>query len=295
MTRLKEQPLPAVAEEAARRADQWAAQAGVRVELVTTEVAAREVASVLGEIWSGADPTLPLTPELAWALAHSGNYVSVVRAGGAPVGAAVAFRGVDEDGVHLHSHIVGVRPDFQGAGIGFALKQDQRAWALAAGIPRLTWTFDPLVIRNAYFNVMKLGARLTRYYVDFYGTLADGINGGDESDRCLVTWWLTDPTAVAAADGGSVEAIDLEEDRLAEAAEVLRIGPRGEPVLSDPGAAPVRRAAVPQDIVALRRRDMDLAQEWRLALRQVLSPSLGESMAVTAVSRDGRYLITSGR
>jgi len=256
VTGLKEQPLAAVAEEATRLAEQWAAKAGVRVELVTTEKAARQVASVLGAVWSGADPSLPVTPELSWALAHSGNYVSVVRAAGVPVAAAVAFRGADDEGVHLHSHIVGVRPDFQGNGIGFALKQDQRAWALAAGIPRLTWTFDPLVIRNAYFNVMKLGARLTRYYVDFYGTLADGINGGDESDRCLVTWWLAEPATVVAATGGAIDAPDLDRaglgtvvDRLHPAVLDVMAAPLGldvtvshpvildpsEPVAPDPG------------------------------------------------------------
>ena len=285
--------MAAAADEAARLAEQWAAKAGVRVELVTTEGAARDVASVLGEVWSGAAPSLPLTPELGWALAHAGNYVSVARAAGAPVAAAVAFRGVDAEGSLLHSHIVGVRADFQGGGVGFALKQDQRAWALAAGIPRLTWTFDPLVARNAYFNVMKLGARLTRYYVDFYGTLDDAINGGDESDRGLVTWWLSDPAVVTAAAGGAADPMDPEAVRRAGAVDVLSVGPSGEPVLGDPRGSSVRLAALPTDIVALRHRDMALAQEWRLALRQVLTGAFRESLEVTAVTRDGLFLLTA--
>src|ERR687886_297223 len=88
----------------------------------------------------------------------------------------------------LHSHITGVAPTDAHRGIGFALKLHQRAWALARGVRLVVWTFDPLVARNAWFNLAKLGALPTAYLESFYGAMSDGINAGEESDRVLVDW-----------------------------------------------------------------------------------------------------------
>ena len=77
--------------------------------------------------------------------------------------------------------------------VGYALKLHQRAWALQRGIATITWTFDPLVRRNAYFNLAKLGVRATRYLPNFYGAMQDPINAGDDTDRLLVDWDLASP------------------------------------------------------------------------------------------------------
>lgn len=273
-------------------ATQPRAASGIAVELAQTEQDAREVVDVLVRVWSQPDGRPPLTPELTWALAHSGNYVGIARADGRAVGAAVAFRGYDEVGSHLHSHIAGVLPERQGSNIGFALKQHQRRWAIDAGLDRITWTFDPLVARNAYFNVMKLGARLTRYYVDFYGEMDDGINGGDETDRCLVTWSTTSPRAVSAA-AGDVTPCDLSTLRSAGARSTLTQDEDGSPRLHD-GGGDVRLVQVPPDIVALRRTDEPLAMRWRHALRQVLVAAFADGLEVVAVSRDSWYVLSAG-
>lgn len=264
------------------------------VELVSTEQDARDVVAVLTDIWSspGQDRP-PLTPELTWALAHSGNYAGVARVDGATVGAAVGFRGNDDDGEHLHSHIAGVLPRFQGSSIGFALKQHQRRWALSNGIERVTWTFDPLVARNAYFNVMKLGARLTRYYVHFYGDLDDGINAGDDTDRCLATWWVASPRAALAA-AGEREDCDVEVLGRSGARDVLTAAATGEPVLADSAGATVRLARIPRDIVALRRADPHAAQAWRRALRHVLVAAFADGLEVVGVTRESCYVLTDG-
>jgi len=282
------------AAEAATAAERWADKAGVSVELVAAEPAARQVATVLSAVWPQPNGTAPVTPELAWALAHSGNYVALAVGPDGPVGAAVGFRAADGEGHHLHSHIAGVVPARQGGSVGFALKQHQRAWALGAGLTRITWTFDPLVARNAYFNVMKLGAGLTRYYVDFYGALSDGINVGDESDRCLVTWWLTGQRAAAAASGATGE-VDLAALCRMGAVEVLGPGPGHEPVLQAAPAQATRLARVPADVVELRHRDPAMARRWRQALREVLTTTFAEGLEVEAVSRDGCYVIGARR
>lgn len=285
------------AAEAAVSSERWASKAGVEIELVDSEGAAREAVTVLSRVWPQPDGSQPFPPELAWALAHSGNYVAVARTPEGPVAAAVAFRGRDQDGDHLHSHMLGVVGPHQGANIGFAVKQHQRAWALGHGLDRITWTFDPLIVRNAYFNVMKLGARLTRFYVDFYGALSDGINAGDETDRCLVTWMLTEDRVVRAA-AGEVPACDLDALLAAGAVGVLEPGPNGTPDVSDVpdrsagGAAPVRLVHVPADAVDVRRADPARSREWRHALRHALVGAFAGGFEVTAVSRDGWYVIS---
>lgn len=261
----------------------------VRIDLVHSEADARASVEVLADVWPRADHKEPLPPELAWVFAHSGNYVAVARAGDDIVGSAIGFRGEDDDGPHLHSHIAGVRPDWQGARVGFALKQHQRQWALDHRMDRITWTFDPLVARNAYFNVAKLGAQLTSYYVDFYGPMDDGINAGDETDRCLVTWRLDGPRAVAAA-AGRTPPVDIGAARSAGAEDVLRVGGNGEPVRTT-STATSRLVQLPADIVAVRQSDVGLARAWRLALREVLVAAFADGLEVSGVSRDCCYVL----
>lgn len=267
-----------------------AAQAGeVTISLVDSEPESREAVQVLAQIWPRQDGKEPLPSELAWVFAHSGNYVAIARAAGETVGAAIGFRGEDEEGAHLHSHIAGVLPQWQGSNVGYLLKQHQRSWAMQRGIDRITWTFDPLVARNAYFNVVKLGAHLTRYYVDFYGPMDDGINGGDETDRCLATWRLSGPVALAAAAGKFTPA-DLDQRRAAGAADVLTCSELGAPSLTS-STAPVRLLQLPRDIVEMRRDDAQLARDWRLALRQALTDAFRDGLEVVGVSRSSCYVV----
>jgi predicted GNAT superfamily acetyltransferase len=266
-----------------------AATPGVTVDLVHTEADARAAVAALAAVWPRRDGLEPLPPELAWVFAHSGNYVSVARAGEEVVGAAIGFRGDDEDGPHLHSHIAGVRSEWQGSSVGFALKQHQRAWALAAGLDRVTWTFDPLVARNAYFNVVKLGARLTRYYVDFYGPMDDGINAGDETDRCLVTWNLDDERTLSASRG-ALAPTDLDAARAEGAEVVLRLGPDGEPLRTAYDGR-LRLLQLPADIVSTRRSSPDLARAWRLALREVLVAAFADGLEVVGATRESWYVL----
>lgn len=270
---------------------QPSAQAGaaVTVTLIDREPQAREVVQVLAEIWPRADGKEPLPAELAWVFAHSGNYVALASVDGEAVGAAIGFRGDDADGPHLHSHIAGVLPRWQGSNVGYTLKQHQRAWALGHGLDRITWTFDPLVARNAYFNVVKLGARLTRYYVDFYGPMDDGINVGDETDRCLATWSLVSDAATAAAVG-HFTVVDADAARSAGAVHSLTRDQEGRPVLLATDA-PTRLLALPPDIVAVRRHQPAVAREWRLALRQALVAAFADGLEVVGVSRDSVYLL----
>ncbi|TLF45519.1 GNAT family N-acetyltransferase, partial [Nonomuraea sp. KC401] len=145
-----------------------------------------QVNDLFEDIWHFGPGDPPITMELMRALSHSGGYVAGAFEGGRLVGGSVGFLAA---GGALHSHVTGTTR----RGAGLELKLHQRRWALGRGIERITWTYDPLVRRNAHFNLAKLGARPQEYLPRFYGVMDDAINQGDESDRLLAVWPLTAP------------------------------------------------------------------------------------------------------
>jgi predicted GNAT superfamily acetyltransferase len=247
------------------------------VRLLTDMAELGAAADLLASIWGYPAGQGPATPELLRALAHSGNYVAGAWVGGALVGASAGWLGrrVDDDALHLHSHISGVVADRQGSHVGYALKQHQRAWALEHGLHTIEWTFDPLVRRNAYFNLAKLGAAVVGYEPDFYGPMQDAFNAGEETDRVVARWDLDAAAAAAVPDDGAV---------------ILRADGEGRPVAAA-GRASVLKAWIPEDHVQLRRDDPALARGWRTALRQTVGAALQHSYVAVAMSRDGWYTL----
>jgi predicted GNAT superfamily acetyltransferase len=258
---------------------------------------------------------VPITVELMRAMSHAGNYVAGAveldpqggRAGSGLVGASVGFFAAPPGEV-LHSHVTGaVR-----RGAGFALKLHQRAWALRGGMDRITWTYDPLVRRNAHFNLAKLGARPEAYLRDFYGVMGDAINADDESDRVLAVWHLTQPHVVRACEGGPYgqEAATADDHRqggpahgtglprdarLARGRDVVAgVADRdGHPVVGrDVGPGDGRLVAVgtPEDIETLRRTDPGAAKAWRHAVRDVLGGLMDGGARVIGFAQ-GSYIL----
>jgi predicted GNAT superfamily acetyltransferase len=252
----------------------------------------RELAELFRLVW-GIDGEPPIDSDVLKALAHSGNYISGGYAGKSLVGGLVGwFGGVPPHELHLHSHILGVLSGSDAHGLGFELKLHQRRWCLERGVGVIEWTTDPLVRRNAYFNLTKLGARARGYLVNFYGEMRDGLNAGEESDRLLISWRLQSASAEEAAAGRGAEP-RLDELVSAGAVKVLSVGPDGAPVLSPPSRsfARVLLCQVPEDIVELRRHDPALARSWRMALRECLTDALARGYEVSGATRSGWYVI----
>jgi predicted GNAT superfamily acetyltransferase len=228
-----------------------------------------ELGALLTRIWNSPQPLVSF-PVLR-ALSHAGGMVLGAYAGDRLIGGAIGFR--NPDAPSLHSHIVGIDPDQQGHGVGQTVKRHQRDWCLRRGITEITWTFDPLVRRNAVFNIDRIGAIGVRYLPDFYGPVADGYNAGLPTDRVLLRW-------------------DLSTDRRPRppgppGPAVLDVGPDGEPRrgVGPDGAGPVwlrlpERVPPPQ------------AVPWRHALRAVLAPLLDTGYRWTAVSDGGWCALT---
>ncbi len=128
---------------------------------------------------------------------------------GEMVGFALALPGVktgvrSDHGLpisYLHSHMLAVKEGYRNQSIGRRLKLAQREDALARGIKRIEWTFDPLEIKNAFLNIRKLGAVVRSYEENFYGASSSRLQGGLQTDRLVAEWWLDSPRVVAAIEG----------------------------------------------------------------------------------------------
>lgn len=223
----------------------------------------RELADLFSTIWGVRDPVDASTLR---ALSDSGNYVAAAYSNNRMVGGLIGWLGGHPpDDLHLHSHILGVLADTEARGVGFELKQHQRTWCMDRSVTSIEWTFDPLVRRNAYFNLVKLGADAVEYLVDFYGPMNDGINRGEESDRLLIRWNLQSEKAAAAAAGRP-------------------LAPR-----ADAGALLVQ---VPEDIVALRREDQALARRWRHQVRDALGGAMSSGYRVIGFTPAFEYVLS---
>jgi predicted GNAT superfamily acetyltransferase len=274
---------------AAAQALTAANRAGVRVGELHDVAGLADAAALYQAVWQTETRAAPVSPDLMRALSHAGGYVAGAFDGRRLVAASLAFHtGGTEAG--LHSHISAVLPDVQGRDVGVALKLHQRAWALERGLTTISWTYDPLLRRNAWFNITKLGARAVGYLVDFYGAMDDAQNGGDESDRAVALWSLEADHVKKAADGIRVEP-DL--DVLAGLGAVLALrDDNGRPQIK-PLPADTRHVLVqvPEDIQSMRRSDPALASAWRESGRQVLEPLLAGPYVATGFTRSGIYVL----
>ena len=260
-------------------------------ELSNLEDLAR-LADLFAEVW-GRSGEPPISSDILKALAHSGNYLSGAFAEGRLIGGLVGWLGSHGPReLHMHSHILGVLPGREARGLGFDLKQHQRRWCLARDVKVIEWTTDPLVRRNAYFNLAKLGAEAPEYLVNFYGEMRDGINAGEESDRLLIRWHLDSPKAEEAAAGAAVE-LDAERLRGRVDNAILSVGADEEPVV-EAKSARVLVCQVPEDIVALRASSPALARRWRLALRGALGGAMARGYRVEGATKSGWYVLQSG-
>jgi predicted GNAT superfamily acetyltransferase len=212
-----------------------------------------QVSQLQGQIWGTAEVAAPSS--LLKAISEAGGVVLLAREGSRPVGFAFGFVGRDDQGRLYHrSHAAGVLPELRDAGVGRSLKLAQRRWARAQGLDRMVWTFDPAQLRNAHFNLHRLGAVARRHHPNYYGRRTDDLNQGRPTDRLVVEWFLSPVLA---------GALRLQRRRgglaIPVPAALLRTGP---PPLSD--------------LLRLRRR---------------LRRALGEGLAIVDYDRErGAYV-----
>lgn len=216
-------------------------------------------------IWGFTDIEL-LPVRLFVVAAKVGGQVFGAYDSGRMIGFCLATPGLKPGGcAYLHSHMLGVLPEYRNAQIGRRLKLRQREDALARGIALIEWTFDPLELKNAFLNIEKLGAIVRRYQENQYGTTTSPLHGGLPTDRCTAEWWI-DSARVHRILGGTA-AIP---------------------------AASAERIAYPGDIAAIRRLDNARARKIQQTNAHVFLDAFGRGLAVTGFERtatEGTYIL----
>ena len=208
--------------------------------------------------WS-MDAGTEITPNLLQAMVHSGSYLSGAFIDNKIVGAAFAFPATN-GGLHLHSHMTAVLPEFRDKGVGYALKIDQWNWAKKKNYSHLSWTFDPLVRRNAKLNIVKLGVDISAYHPNFYGDMPDALNAGDESDRLMVSW-RTDIDA-----------------------------PKARELITKPETGDIL-IEIPEDIVAIRSKNQSESMKWRRQVREQFLAAFEKNGKVIGFSANNEYVV----
>jgi predicted GNAT superfamily acetyltransferase len=213
---------------------------------------------IFDETWAMTSGT-EITPNLLQAMVHSGAYLSGAYIDNQIVGAAFAFPATN-DGLHLHSHMTAVLPEYRDKGVGYALKKDQWNWAKKKKYSHLSWTFDPLVRRNAKLNIVKLGVDISAYHPNFYGDMLDALNAGDESDRLMVSWHT------------DIDALKARE---------LITNPEPDDILIE----------IPEDIVAIRSKSQSESMKWRRQVREQFMAAFEKNGKVIGFSANSEYVV----
>src|SRR5438270_6128102 len=170
---------------------------------------------------------------------------------------------------YLYSHMLGVLGPYRNTGLGRRMKLVQRDFALASGVDLIEWTFDPLEIKNAFFNIEKLGAIVRRFIHNQYGTTTSHLHGGLPTDRLIAEWHLRSPRAIEALAAGSAELRPVED------------------VLA--------RIAVPAAIAEIRSEDPERARAVQASIGTQFDKYFSQGLAVTGFERRsefGTYLLS---
>ncbi len=182
------------------------------------------------------------------------------------IGFCMAIPGLKPGGkTYLHSHMLGVLAEYRNTGVGRTLKLIQRDDALRRGIDLIEWTFDPLELKNAFFNMERLGAIVRRYVPNQYGTTSSPLHGGLPTDRCIAEWWLSSPRVKAILAGQSFERASVEA-----------------------------RISIPSDIATLRVHDSARARDIQRKASEQFRAAFDAALAVIGFEKSeqaGTYLL----
>lgn len=173
----------------------------ITVSVLDTQPQFSDAVDLQRVIWGFAD--IELLPVRLFVVATKvGGQVLGAFDGERMIGFCLAIPGLKAGGKsYLHSHMLGVLPEYSNRGVGRALKLFQREEALARGVELIEWTFDPLETKNAYFNLERLGAIIRRYVPNQYGTTSSPLHGGLPTDRCIAEWWIDSERVHATVNG----------------------------------------------------------------------------------------------
>lgn len=261
------------------------------LKILETPAEMAQVEHLQHAIWEGSE--LDVVPaHMLLAIAHNGGLIIGGIAAEQLVGFVFGFPGLEagSSGRRLKhtSHELGVHPAFRGQGLGFALKRAQWQMVRHQDIDHITWTYDPLMSRNAHLNLARLGGVSNQYQRDFYGPLRDGLNFGLPSDRFVVDWWLNSRRVESRLSRRVRRRLDLAH-YLAAGIRIINPSQLNQRNLPIPGdlmwQVPVGGdgnqevlflVEIPADFQKLRVVDLELARAWRLHTRQIFEAAFDQ-------------------
>ncbi len=230
----------------------------------TSEDDFHQCVQVQKAVWGYADPEVVPARLFVVARKIGGQVFGAFAPGARMVGFLVALPGIRRGQSYLHSHMLGVLPEYQNRGVGRRLKLMQRDDALARGIRSVEWTFDPLELKNAFINLERLGVVVSRYVPNLYGASSSALQAGLPTDRLVAEWWVDTPRVARVLGGGSGSC------------------------------DPVLRLHVPPEIGEIKRADRERALEIQQRVRCEFEKAFAEGWIVTGFDRKGAYLLQKG-
>ena len=204
------------------------------------------------------------------------------------------------------SHMMGIHPDHRDKGMGFALKRAQWQMVRHQGLDHITWTYDPLLSRNAYLNIAKLGAVCSTYRCSEYGDMRDGLNAGLPSDRFQLDWWINTQRVLSRLGKRPRPALKLMHTRRAGLHPFYPLHTNSRGWVHPPEEVPpfddrLLMAEIPADFPALKSADFALARDWRFFTRELFETAFEKKYIITDFIFDleegeprGFYVLTHG-
>ena len=240
-------------------------------------------------VWPGSETDVVPAHMLITAT-HNGGLVIGAFLEDQIIGFVFGFPGIEfvPDGPRPKhcSHMMGIHPNHRDSGIGFALKRAQWQMVRHQGLDHITWTYDPLLSRNAYLNIAKLGAVCNTYRRAEYGEMRDGLNAGLPSDRFQVDWWINTrrvqtrlgkrPRRPLKLDHFSKAELQPLYTPLSEAPNLIR-----PPEHFSPLEGTLLLAEIPSDFNTLKEADFALARDWRFFSREVFETAFAAGYIAT--------------
>ncbi len=254
------------------------------------------VEKLQSKIWTGSEIDI-IPAHMLLAAVHNGGLALGAFVGIELVGVAFGFPGIytTPDGPRLkhHSHILGVLPEWNGKGIGFALKRAQWQVVRNQGIDRITWTYDPLLSRNAHLNISRLGAVCNMYLRSEYGDMRDDMNIGLPSDRFQVDWWLNSKRVERHLSKRPRTSLSLNHYRTAEATILEANIDRGSAPNFPDGIPPLTGTLllveIPTEFPTLKASSLSLARDWRFYTREIFEQAFKIDYLVTDFIQDNGH------
>jgi predicted GNAT superfamily acetyltransferase len=237
----------------------------IQIRALTTHADFAEAVNLQRIVWGFEE--LELLPVRLFVTASKvGGQALGAFDGSKMVGFCLAIPAIGPGGkTYLHSHMLGVLKEYRNAGAGRMLKRAQRDDALSRGMDAIEWTFDPLEIKNAFFNIERLGVIVRRYVFNQYGATTSPLHGGLPTDRCVAEWWLRSTRVEAALAGKTPD----------------------HPIVAE-------RIAVPTAIDALKRNEPAQAREIQKRVSEEFLEHFSKDLAVVGFERTpgaGVYLL----